>query len=154
MSAPIPAVFDCTVFTQALINPGGPAGGCLTAAQKGQVRVFVSDHVLEEIRELPTKLPARLSVTAEHVDRLLLDLAKYVELMENVPADFTYDRDPDDARYVNLAGAAHARFIVTRDRDLLDLMASADFARRFPGLEILDPPAFVRLIEAAFASSG
>jgi uncharacterized protein len=152
--APILAVFDCTIFTQALINPRGPAGACLTAAQKGHVRVFVSDHVLREIRELPAKLPDRLGVTSERVDGLVLDVVKYAELIENVPADFTYDRDPDDAPYVNLAGAANARFLITRDRDLLDLMDSAEFTRRFPGLQILDPPAFLRVLEAAFARPG
>ncbi len=85
MTAPLPAVFDCTIFAQALINPAGPAGACLTAAQRGQVQVFVTDYVLGEIRELPAKLPAKLGVTAERVDRLILDLAKYTQPVETSP---------------------------------------------------------------------
>lgn len=147
MTPPIPAVFDCVVFTQALINPYGPAGLCLAAAQKGRVRVFVSNHIIEEIRELPTKQPATLGVTAERVDRLMFDIAKYAELFENVPGSFTYARDPDDAPYVNLADAANARFLITRDRDLLDLMQSDEFGLRFPRLQIIEPPAFLRILE-------
>ncbi|MBN1490491.1 MAG: putative toxin-antitoxin system toxin component, PIN family [Phycisphaerae bacterium] len=154
MTPAIPAVFDCSLFAQALINPKGPAGACVTAAQMGYVHVFVSDHILRELRALPAKLPARLGVTTERVDRLILDLSKYIEPVEDVPADFTYDRDPDDAPYVNLASATNARFLVTRDRDLLDLMSSPPFRRRFPELQIVEPPAFLREIEAAFAKPG
>jgi predicted nucleic acid-binding protein len=62
-------------------------------------------------------------------------------------------RDPDDAHYVNLALAADARLIVSRDRDLLDLMDSAkpeaaEFQSRFPALRILDPVGFLREIGA------
>jgi putative PIN family toxin of toxin-antitoxin system len=154
VTLPIAAVFDCTVVTQALINPKGPAGACLAAAQIRHAHVFVSDHVLQEVRELPMKLAARLGVTTERVDGLVLDLAKYTELVEDVPADFTYDRDPDDAAYVNLASVAKARFLVTRDRDLLDLMKSVEFTERFPGLQIVEPPVFLRAIEAASVGSG
>lgn len=148
MTAPIPVVFDCTVFTQALINPKGPAGGCIVAAQLGHVRVFVCDYVLREVRELPARLPAKLGVTTERVDRFILDLGKYTELIENVPVEFSYARDPDDAPYVNLANAAQARFLVTRDKDLLDLMRDAAFRRRFPMLEVVEPPLFLGVVEA------
>ena len=73
---PLRAVFDCTVFLQALINWRGPAGACLSAAQDGKVRLFVSDFVLLEIWELPQKLSAKLGVTPDRVARFLLDLAK------------------------------------------------------------------------------
>jgi predicted nucleic acid-binding protein len=63
MTQPLPAVFDCTVLVQALVNPEGPAGACLVAAQEGRVRLFVSDFVIREIHELPQKLRARLGVT-------------------------------------------------------------------------------------------
>jgi predicted nucleic acid-binding protein len=61
-------------------------------------------------------------------------------------------RDPDDSHYVNLALAADAKLIVSRDRDLLDLMDNSipeglDFQGRFPSLRILDPVAFLREFE-------
>ena len=50
-----------------------------------------------------------------------------------------------------LAVAADAKLIVSRDKDLLDLMDSAkpeaaDFQARFPLLRILDPVLFLREI--------
>ncbi len=38
-----------------------------------------------------------------------------------VPSLFLLDRDPKDAKYVDLAIATKADFLVTRDKDLLDL---------------------------------
>ena len=64
---------------------------------------------------------------------------------------FVYDRDPDDAHYVNLALAADATLIVTRDADLLDLMNASqndgkEFQTRFPTLKIITPPAFLAVV--------
>jgi predicted nucleic acid-binding protein len=73
-ATPIPVVFDCTVFAQALINPKGPAGACLSAAQQNRLRLFISNYVIQEIRELPTKLPPRLGVTDERIEALIIDL--------------------------------------------------------------------------------
>jgi putative PIN family toxin of toxin-antitoxin system len=150
---PIRAVFDCTVFAQALINPHGPAGACLRSAQTGRTLLFISDYVLREIRELPSKLPARLDVTPQRVELLIADLAKYVQPIDEVPARFTYPRDPDDAHYVDLAVAADAMLIVSRDNDLLDLMrdvAPAAMALRaaHPNLRILTPPQFLSEVRA------
>lgn len=63
-----------------------------------------------------------------------------------------YPRDPDDEPYLNLAIEAGAEFLVTRDRDLLDLMRwdreeGRTFQRRFPKLKNVDPVTFLKLIE-------
>lgn len=100
--------------------------------------------MLLEIRELPQKLSAKLGVKPERVARFLIDLAKYTEPVATIPAQFSYERDPDDAHYVNLAIATRATFLVARDKDLQDLMRIEDFRRRFPDLHIVTPPEFLR----------
>ena len=57
-----------------------------------------------------------------------------------------FPRDPKDEPYINLALAANADYLVTRDNDLLDLMNDSDFRQQFPGLTILDPVAFLRVL--------
>ena len=74
-------------------------------------------------------------------------------LLEGFPEIFSYQRDPDDAHYINLALAADARLIVSRDKDLLDLMdatkpEAAEFQQRYPSLRILSPVGFLREIDA------
>ena len=40
---------------------------------------------------------------------------------DSVPSSFVLDRDPKDSKYIDLAIAMKADFLVTRDKDLLDL---------------------------------
>jgi putative PIN family toxin of toxin-antitoxin system len=152
--APPGAVYDCNVFLQGLAKEHGPAVGCMTRFESGAVRLFISRDLLEEIRDVLTrpllqqKFPR---LTTARVEALIEDLLAKAELIEEVPRVFEYERDPDDEPYVNLAIAARARYIVTRDNDLLALMdenrpEGRDFRTRFPGLSILDPVEFLRAI--------
>jgi predicted nucleic acid-binding protein len=64
--------------------------------------------------------------------------------ISNVPEEFHYERDPEDEPYVNLAVVTDAKYLVSLDRDLLDLMDSISeegrqFQRRYPMLKILRP---------------
>lgn len=88
-------------------------------------------------------------LTDERVNQLIELLLLKGKLFRDVPRRFELPRDPDDEPYINLAIVAGAEFLVTRDRDLLDLMGSdtkegRDFQQRFPKLRILDPVAFLR----------
>lgn len=145
-SEPDKVVFDCTVFAQALVSSSGPAAACLTHAQRGRLKLFVSDYVLQEIRELPSKIRPRFAVTPEKVERLIQDLAKYAEAVSDVSPLYTHPIDPDDSHYVNLAVAAGAMLIVSRDRHLLNLSdptreEAKEFLRQFPSLTVTTPDA-------------
>lgn len=137
-------VFDCVVCAQAIINPDGPAGRCLELARDGALNLCISDYLLAEIRELPAKLSPRLKVTPQKVEQFIFDLVSFSRQVAQVPDLFRLDRDPDDSHYINLALAAEARLITSRDRDLLDLMDNArpesrSFMQQFPTLRILAP---------------
>lgn len=90
-------------------------------------------------------------LTQERAEELLGGLKERATFLESVPSEFSYDRDPKDEMYVNLALAAEAAYLVSRDNDLLDLMKETDtgrdFRERFPSLTILDPVAFLREVE-------
>ena len=66
-----------------------------------------------------------------------------------MPKVFTLARDPKDEPYIDLAAAAQARYLVSRDNDLLDLMGDAAFRRQFPGLTVIDPVALLRELASA-----
>ena len=144
-------VFDCNVFLQALANPVGPAGRCVELAISGKVALYISPHILDEIREVTSqpKLIAKFRLRPDRVAALLDNLPKAAVMVPSYREVWKYDRDPDDAHYVSLALVANAKLIVSRDRDLLDLMDSskpeaAEFQKRFPALRILDPVLFLR----------
>lgn len=74
-------------------------------------------------------------------------------LVDPVPVRFRFPRDPDDEPYLNLAVHGHAHYLVTRDRDLLDLADSTtdeakDLLRICPGLRVLDPVGLLREVVA------
>ena len=141
------AVFDCNVYAQALISGSGPAGRVVAVVLDRRMKLVMSAVVVREIRELPSKLSRRLGVTDARVDRFVRDLLEVAEVVMDVPPVFAYTRDPDDAAYVDLAIAGGAEYLVTRDKDLLDLAADTPdgrlFAARFPTLRVVDPVVFL-----------
>lgn len=72
--------------------------------------------------------------------------------MKKILNHFQLPRDPKDEKYINLAVEAEADYIVTRDKDLLDLMTGIDieskeFRQRFRPLRMVEPIKFLRIIQ-------
>ena len=70
--------------------------------------------------------------------------------LTKIPNRFAYKRDPKDEKY--LAVEAEAEFIISRDRDLLDLMTGFDddgneFRQRFRHLKVVEPLEFLRIVK-------
>jgi putative PIN family toxin of toxin-antitoxin system len=131
-----------------------PAGDASVRPNPATSPLFVTPFVLNEIRESHRKIPAKYGVTSAQAETLAAGIATIATVVDQVPVVFTYQRDPDDAHYVNLAVAAQADLIVSRDKDLLDPVnpsrpESIEFHRRFPTLRILEPVQFLRELDAA-----
>jgi uncharacterized protein len=148
------AVFDATTLLQAAANRQGPAGQCLAFADEGHVQLLLSADTLAEIRDVLDRPKIRRSfpkLTDEHVDAFLDRLIAVARHLDDIPAAFRLDRDPDDEPYVNLAIAAGAGFLVSRDNDLLDLAKDTQFIAAHPSLAIVDPVAFLRHVQTEVA---
>jgi putative PIN family toxin of toxin-antitoxin system len=145
-------VFDCVILLQAAGRPTGPAAACLQAVRDGRLELFISSDILAEVRDVLTrprtlrKFPA---LTPEAVDVFLLDLASHATTLPAVPKVFSLARDPKDEPYIDLAAAAQARYLVSRDNDLLDLMNDDAFRQQFPDLTVIDPVALLRELAPA-----
>jgi uncharacterized protein len=152
-------VFDCNVYLQALIKETGPAAACLTLFENGTIELCVSEALLTELRDVLTRPKLQLrysSLTEERADRLIASLRQRAKLLKSVPHVFRYSRDPKDEPYLNLAIAAGAAYLISRDDDLLDLMTGVtpdckEFRQRFRRIRIVDPVAFLKEFEAAQA---
>jgi putative PIN family toxin of toxin-antitoxin system len=148
------AVFDCMVFLQATASPTGPAARCLFAVDEGAIELVTDNDILSEVRDVLNRPSVRSKnprITDDTVRELLRRVEKMSVMLADVPRVFIHPRDPKDEPYVNLAIASEARYLVTRDKDLLDLARpdtpeGKKFAERFPGLTILDPVAFLAVI--------
>src|SRR5262249_51351817 len=127
------AVFDCMVFVQALANAKGPACACDELVRSGRLLLSVSPEVISEVGDVLSrpkvrrKLPA---LTDETVEVFLRDVLGRATMLAEAPEAFRLERDPKDERYINLAVASDASYLVTWDRDLLDLMGADGFRQR------------------------
>ncbi len=151
------AVFDATVILQAATNRMGPAGSCLAFVDEGRVELFVSAAVLAEVRDVlhrPKIRKAFPKLTDDKVRDFLEHLADKGHTLVGVPAVYRLDRDRDDEPYLNLAIATGAAFIVSRDKDLLDLMNDEEFRNAYPAITVLDPVAFLSHIRDAAVEEG
>ena len=148
-------VFDCNVLLQAAAREKSVAAKCLNLAESGLVQLYVSREVLDEAEEVLNRPEIRAhfpDLSDEIVGAFLRRLQKLSVLVRLVPKAFSYSRDEDDEPYINLAVAAGADFIVSRDRDLLDLMTGyniecKEFRQRFRSLKVVEPIEFLKLLE-------
>jgi putative PIN family toxin of toxin-antitoxin system len=126
-------------------------------AGERKFKLFVSEYVLAEIRDLPNdeKVEAKFGLTVETAERFVAELLTYAEYCEVVPKVYQHPHDPDDSHYIDLAVATKSNLVVSRDRHLLALNVVnlrrewvQEFRKRFPDLRILDPVDFLRWFEA------
>ena len=141
------AVFDCMLFLQAATHEAGPAFACFQLVDEGRLTLCLSPAILAEVRDVLGRPKIRRKfphLTGERVEEFLARAAAQGVVLDEVPEAFRYARDPDDEPYLNLALAAHAQYLVSRDKDLLDLMADSAFRGQYPGLSVVDPAALLR----------
>ena len=147
-------VFDCGVFLQGLLSKSGPAAACLEIIEQDRIRLVVSEDILAEIKDVlsrPFLREKHPNLTVEKVENLIEMLLDKAEFVKEVPKYFTFSRDPNDEPYINLAVETEADFIVSRDKDLLDLMTdytdeAKEFRQRFRPLKIVAPTEFLQII--------
>ena len=149
--SPYRVVFDCNVYFQALISAEGPSAKCLVVAARGEVSLFCSEQTLDELCDVARRsdLRRKFRITDDRLTRLVEVIRAAAFFLDDVPRQFDSPRDPDDAHYVNLALAAKAKYVVSRDNDLLALMDAGrpegrEFRQRFPSLEIIEPQTLLR----------
>jgi putative PIN family toxin of toxin-antitoxin system len=148
-------VFDCNVLLQAAAREKSIAAKCLNFAESGLIQLCVSREVLAEVEDVLNRPEIRVhfpDFSDEIVGAFLKRLQKLSVFVRHVPKKFSYPRDEDDEPYINLAVTAGADFIISRDRDLLDLMIGhtdecKEFRQRFRPLRVIEPIEFLKLVE-------
>jgi len=131
----IRAVYDCNVILSG-IGWTGSARSCLKLVALRRVFLFVTDAILAEYESV---IPQTLAEELPDIDpapKLAWVRAKS-RLVEPSPLGKRRSRDAKDDIYLAGALAAAAQYLVTYDKDLLDL------GKPF-GIETIRPPEFLR----------
>lgn len=155
-------VFDCMVFLQGAARRESPAGVCLFLVELEAVELCISEAIVSEVQDVLTRPRVRLkfpALTDEVVERFVVELGKRALTIPGVPRVFRYERDPKDEPYINLAIAAGASYLISRDSDVLDLARPDDpdgvrLRRLAPRLQILDPVSFLADIRREIEAPG
>jgi len=143
------------VFLQAVASPDGPSARCVEHAFEGRCELFISDETIDEMNDVLNRPKLRKKfarATPENVAEFIRRVLEVATRLGSVPSEYILKRDVKDSKYINLAVAASAKLIVSRDNDLLDLMTGNDdeatrFRTTYPEIAILDPVAFLKTIE-------
>lgn len=148
-------VFDCMLYLQAAAAPHRVAPSFAAARAHG-LELYLSNETLAEVREVLSRPALRVkfaALTPAAVASFLADVTAHATLLDDVAPRFPLPRDPKDAKWIDLAIAAGARYLVTRDKDLLDLrndpVAGATLRAICPSLQILNPEEFVEVLGRA-----
>lgn len=147
-------VFDCNVFWRAFFFKAGVGNDCKRLIDDAIVEHFVSADTIEELVDVLTReetLNKFPHYSSDDVKDFVWEIVAASTLVGKVPSATALPRDPDDEPYLNLAVAVAADYLVTLDRDLLDLMTGIDveskqFRQRFRHLKIVKPDEFLRIV--------
>jgi len=142
-------VFDTMIFYQATAQTTGPAATLFRYLQDGRFTLFVSDETLDEVKDVLSRPKLRAKnprITDEAVQATLKLVDQLAQRVTGIRGVFSLPRDPKDEPYLNLALTANVDYLVTWDKDLLDLMEDEVFQTRFPWLKILNPVALLRVL--------
>jgi putative PIN family toxin of toxin-antitoxin system len=129
-------VIDASTVVSAALKPHSAPRRAVALARIHDV-ICISAAIEDEIREVLARPKFARFISAAQRDELLNLLL--VGALRVEPGERVDDcRDEKDNRYLELAAAAGASFIVSGDRDLLDL-------EPWRGIRIITPAAYVAL---------
>jgi len=145
----IAADFDCNVLLQAALSRGS-ASRCIERAGT-DFTLWCSEAIIAALTDVLYRPALRLKfgqLDDTGVEAFLVGLRSVAVVVLSAPKAFPVNRDPDDEKYLDLAIAANATYVVSRDHDLLDLMTANDplsklFRAAFPETEVLTPQPFL-----------
>ncbi len=113
----ISATLDTSVYIRAL-HLGGPAASFIGHARAGNVRIDISDSILNEINRVPRDKFQWNGYMLHDTRGKLLALANHVAPTVSFSV---IKEDPDDDRILECAITAKSDYIVSQDKDLLRL---------------------------------
>lgn len=138
----IRAVLDTNVVLSGLLWHGTPHA-LLDRVREGTLTFISSPALLAELAEAIArpKFDAILARSNTSRERSLVEARELTEVIAPPPLPEPVCRDPDDDAVLALGVAANVDFIVSGDKDLLDL-------KTFLGIAIVTPAEALRLIDS------
>jgi len=134
-SKPSKVVFDTNIFISAIIFGGNPRT-CLELARYGEIKLYISSHLL---LELANKLREKFNFPEEDISEILVGISVFSEMTSPRTEVNLIESDPDDNRILEIAEEVGADYIISGDKkNILPLkkigktkiISAADFLRK------------------------
>jgi putative PIN family toxin of toxin-antitoxin system len=127
-------VIDTNVFISAIVFGGKPRR-VINLVADDSVTLIMAEAIITEIRRIiVSKFPNFLE-DLMRVEKLLEQDAEWVKLGFNTER---ITRDPNDDKFIETALIGSCHYIISGDKDLLDL-------KEYMGIKILSPAGFLSL---------
>ncbi len=133
-------VLDTNILISALVSGRGTLAQILARCHAGELELLLSPDGVAELRRVLRypDLRKRFTYTDAQIDAYLALLAQIATVVVTPPAVRAVPGDAEDDKFVALAVAGQAQYIISGDGHLLDL-------GQVQGIPILKPAAFWRL---------
>jgi putative PIN family toxin of toxin-antitoxin system len=134
-------VLDTVVFVRALMSPYS-YWGRLLFDYGDRYELIVSEPVVKEVLEVLH----RRELAGKYREVATRDLATVIDILAGASAVIltsipAVSRDPEDDKFLATAKAGDAGYVVSADRDLLDL-------GEYEGIQIVTAEAFLEVLDA------
>jgi hypothetical protein len=140
----VKAVLDTNVLVSAMIGPQGAPAAILKAWREREFQLVTSSLLVAEAGNVlrRRRIQKFTGLSLEDVEELLDDLLATAVVVEPSGVLDVIASDPDDNRVLEAALGGEADYVVSGDRDLLDL-------KRYEHVEIVTPMRFLAVLSAS-----
>lgn len=131
-------VLDTNVLVSAFVSSKGAPAQVFNLWREGKLEIVTSPEAIDELKRVLTypRLRGRLRYSDKQLHQHLSLLKEYAVFVENLSVVAVVAADPDDDKFLALALASQAQYIVSGDGHLLDL-------GMYQGISIVTPTAFL-----------
>jgi putative PIN family toxin of toxin-antitoxin system len=133
-------VIDTVVFVRSVLNPHSFSGRIIFA-HADEYRLILSAPIVREILEVLQRpeITRKIRFVAGMNMRRVLDLLSQAELLVELSEMPQVSRDPKDDKFLATAVAGEADYLISEDRDLLDI-------EEYRGSKIVDVATFLKML--------
>jgi putative PIN family toxin of toxin-antitoxin system len=135
-------VLDSTILVSSFLSEGGLSFEILQQGRAGKFIWCCAEEILQETRRVllqEQRIRKRYRYTNEQVNDFLDSVKAVAVMAQSLPEIHVIERDPKDDKILACAVATQANYIITRDKDLLDL-------NNYHGTIIIAPEDFIAVL--------
>ena len=137
MMKKIKIILDTNIWISYLISKNNNQWDTLIFSDK--IQIIYSEKLLNEFIEVTQRDKFRKFISLDDLEVILNYLGDFAIFVENIEKKYTLCRDLKDNFLLDLAVTAEADFLVTGDKDLLEI-------KTLENVRIISPTDFINLI--------